>query len=238
MRSTPKPVGGSVNAASRRAWTSPRSGDGWPSRSSTARISRSRARRQVGQGHRHRAPAGLALVAEAEDVEGQAPAVGGGKGVEAGHGRAGHPEGQGVVDAVGREVAQARGVLEARGRGLEGAGPRGVAVARRAVALRAALERRAPGPARGEGAPWAWSGCGSARPLRRGPARQASRTASGDALSFTRRSISARRVSRESDSGASFRRPRPMARMSAPKRTCSSYSRGSRTTPSGPTAPP
>src|SRR5260221_12721079 len=60
----------------------------------------------VREGHRHGLAHAVALVAETEDEEGEAPAVGRGEDVEGRHGRAGDAEGQRVVDAVGAELAE------------------------------------------------------------------------------------------------------------------------------------
>ena len=113
VRSMPTPAGGSRNAASRRAHTTPAGGSGCPSPASASRSSRSERVAMSASGIATGPRAGAPVVAEAEDVEREAPPVVRGEGVERGHARAGHAEGQRVVDAVRREVAQAGGIAEA-----------------------------------------------------------------------------------------------------------------------------
>jgi hypothetical protein len=92
----------------------------------------------------------LPLVPEAEHVEGEAPAVGGGEQLEGGHARAGHAERQRVVDTERGQVAKAVGAAELRGRRIQLARPLGVRLAARAVADRAGLgvDRLRPGQRR------------------------------------------------------------------------------------------
>ena len=97
-------------------------------------------------GHRHRLADAVAFVAEAEDEEGEAPAVGRGQDVEGRHGGSGDAEGQRVVDTVGAELAEPLRVLEAGGPGVEGPRALGVRVSARPVAGGARLGVEGLGP--------------------------------------------------------------------------------------------
>ena len=163
-------------------------GAGWPSRRRVSSISRSERDGHVGQGHR-RAPAarrGAAVVAEAEDVEGQAPAVGGGEACR----RTPWPC-RGCRRSACCRRGRARAPPAGPGRGSStgwGSSVRARSVSpspRRAVAGRAGSRVQGLRALPATAARWAWCAARSGPPPRPGPRGRPAATSAGAALDST-----------------------------------------------------